>query len=76
MYDGHEDLRGSGRRSVIPYVHRERVVLLCVWCCSSWELNLVAHVIRLTFYSPMPDNYTVTQGPTGGLRIDDILYST
>jgi hypothetical protein len=27
-HDGHEDLRGSGRRSVIPYVHgRTKVVL-------------------------------------------------
>jgi hypothetical protein len=30
-YGGHEDLRGSGRRSVIPYVHgRKGVVLLCL----------------------------------------------
>ncbi len=27
----HKDLRGSGRRSVIPYVHGREVVLLCVW---------------------------------------------
>jgi hypothetical protein len=35
--DGHGDLRGSDRRSVIPYVHREDY---CVWCCSNLELNL------------------------------------
>jgi hypothetical protein len=29
----HGGLRGLGRRGVIPYIHRERVVLLCVWCC-------------------------------------------
>jgi hypothetical protein len=32
--DGHGGLHGSGRRSVIPYIYRENVVLLCVWCCS------------------------------------------
>ncbi len=37
--DEHGDLCGSGRRSVIPYVHRERVVvLLCVLFNSSVEL--------------------------------------
>jgi hypothetical protein len=33
-YDEHEDLRGSGRRSIIPHVHEESVVLLCACCCS------------------------------------------
>jgi hypothetical protein len=38
-HSGHEDLRGSGRQSVIPYVHgRMRVVLLCVLFNSSVEL--------------------------------------
>jgi hypothetical protein len=36
-HSGHEDLRGSGRRSVIPYVHGD-VVLLCVLFNSKVEL--------------------------------------
>jgi hypothetical protein len=29
-YSGHEDLRGSGRRSVIPYVHGRMELYCCV----------------------------------------------
>jgi hypothetical protein len=29
-YSGHENLRGSGRRSVIPYVHRRMELYCCV----------------------------------------------
>jgi hypothetical protein len=32
--DEHDGLCGLGRESVIPYVHEESVVLLCVWCYS------------------------------------------
>jgi hypothetical protein len=33
----HEDFRGSGRRSIIPYVHaRMRVVLQCVVQALAW----------------------------------------
>jgi hypothetical protein len=32
-YDGHEDLRGSGRWSVIPYVHRRTEL----YCSSLYE---------------------------------------
>jgi hypothetical protein len=68
MHGGHKHLRGSGRRSVIPYVHGESVVLLCVWCCSSRELNLAKRV-RLdsvaapSFYSTRQGCYKKTQGP-------------
>jgi hypothetical protein len=39
-HDGHENLRGSGHRNIIPYVHeRIRViVLLCVLFNSKVEL--------------------------------------
>jgi hypothetical protein len=34
-HGGHKNLRGSGHRSVIPYIHRRmRVVSLCVSCVS------------------------------------------
>jgi hypothetical protein len=29
-YGGHKDLRGSGRRSVIPYVHGRKELYYCV----------------------------------------------
>jgi hypothetical protein len=32
--DEYSGLCGSDRQSVIPYIHRERCVLLFVWCCS------------------------------------------
>jgi hypothetical protein len=44
MHGGHEGLRGLGRQSVIPYVHGDSVVLLCV-CCSILELNLSKRVL-------------------------------
>jgi hypothetical protein len=37
-HGGREDLRGSGRRSIIPYVHGE--LLYCCVCCSTLRLNL------------------------------------
>jgi hypothetical protein len=40
--DEHEDLRGSGRRSVIPYVHeREICIAVCVWRCSRLSLTCI-----------------------------------
>jgi hypothetical protein len=40
-HGGHEDLHGSGRQSVIPYVHRRMgVVLLCVLFNFKVELAL------------------------------------
>jgi hypothetical protein len=74
-HGGHEDLRGPDHRSIIPYVHGESVVLQCVWCCSSWELNFIAPVIHPDFYSSSTGSYTVTQGPTSGPRVNEIIYS-
>jgi hypothetical protein len=56
----HEDLCGSSYQSVITYVHKESVVLLCVWCYSRWELNLGAPAIHPTFYRPRPGSYIMT----------------
>jgi hypothetical protein len=40
-HGAHRDLRGSGRRSVIPYVHgRMGIALLCVLFNSRVELAL------------------------------------
>jgi hypothetical protein len=67
--DEHEDLRGSSRQSVIPYI--------VVWVVLfKAKLNLVSPVIYLTFYSSRPGSYTVTQGPIGGPRVVGSLYSS
>jgi hypothetical protein len=50
-YGGHEDLRGSGHRSVIPYVNgRVCCIVVCVHC-SSRELNPSESNACPTFYS-------------------------
>jgi hypothetical protein len=48
-HGGHENLRGSGRRSVIPYVHRRmRVVLQCsVQMWTSLSIDLREYVVYL-----------------------------
>jgi hypothetical protein len=79
MHDGHESLRGSGHRNIIPNVHGESVVvLLCVLQASvalTWmNFNLSAPVAHLAFYSSRSGGYTVTQGPTGGPWAEKILY--
>jgi hypothetical protein len=74
-HGGYEDLRGSGYRSVISYVHGESVVLLSVRC-SSWEFYLVAPVVYQAFYSQGSGSYTVIQGPTGGPTIVGSLYNS
>jgi hypothetical protein len=76
MHGRHDDLHGSCRQSVIPYVHEENVVLVSVWCCSSQKLNLVATIVHPAFYSSRPGNYTVTQGPTDGPKVAGSLYSS
>jgi hypothetical protein len=49
--DEHEDLRGSGHQSLIPYVHgRELYYYVCVALFKA-KLKLSAPVVHLTFYS-------------------------
>jgi hypothetical protein len=63
--DGHDNLRGSGRRSIIPYVQGE---VCCIVVCvlqaiiEMAGMDLVAPVVWPDFYSPRPGSYTVTQG--------------
>jgi hypothetical protein len=78
---GHEDLRGSGRRSVILYVHgRIGVVLLkpvlpepvffvrrSVFPCEEVSTRF--------FYSSRPGSYDKTRGPTGGPEVVETLYN-
>jgi hypothetical protein len=76
MHDIHEGLRGSGHRSVIPYVHGE---CCCIVVClfKSWvelaQNALVAPAVLPAFYSTRPRDYTMTQGPIGGHRVEEIL---
>jgi hypothetical protein len=74
-HNEYEGLRGSGHRSVIPYVHgRENCIALCV-ALFKVELNLYVLVVCPTFYSSKPCSYTVAQGLTGDLRVVESLYS-
>jgi hypothetical protein len=41
--------------------------------CSSMELNMVAPAVHPAFYSSRPGGYTVTQGLTGGPRVEKTL---
>jgi hypothetical protein len=73
----HEDLRVSGRRSVIPYVH-ERIELYCSSLAlpepflSFRPLNLLP---IQSFYSLRSSSYIETQSPTGGPEVVEILYN-
>jgi hypothetical protein len=59
---GYEDLCGSGRQSVIPYIH-ERTELYC----SSLSTR--------SFYTSRPGSYNETWGPTGGPEVVETLYN-
>jgi hypothetical protein len=59
---GHEDLRGSGCRSVISYVHR-RTELYCAKACLARALpffDLSEEVSTRSFYSSRPGSYKRT----------------
>jgi hypothetical protein len=65
---GHEGLRGSGYRSVIPYVHgRTGVILLKPTLPEpAFSPRPCEEVHARAFYSLRSDSYIETQGPTGG----------
>jgi hypothetical protein len=44
-HGGHKDLCGLDRRSVIPYIHRESVVLQCVWWSSGPGVDEILYSI-------------------------------
>jgi hypothetical protein len=74
---GHNDLRGLGRLSVIPYVHR-RTVLYCAQVCLALALsffNLCEVASTRAFYSSRSDSYIETCGPTGGPEVVKTLYN-
>jgi hypothetical protein len=73
---GHEDLRGSSRRSVIPYVHGRTEL----YCSSLYEPELFfsdpcEEVSTRSFYSSRPGSYNETRGPTGDPEVVETLYN-
>jgi hypothetical protein len=77
---GHKNLCGSGRQSVIPYVHG-RIELYCSslpWLSLSFYLTSFPpceEVSTRPFYSSRPGSYNETRGLTSGPEIVEILYS-
>jgi hypothetical protein len=84
MYEhgGHEDLRGSDRRSVIPYVHGRTEL----YCSNLYEqehfsptMNLfLTHVKRCLLGPFITQGRVVTMrpgGPAGGPEVVEILYN-
>jgi hypothetical protein len=82
-HGGHKDLCGSGRRSIIPYVHRR----MELYCSSLPYLSLPFCPLALTdlffdpleevptrsFYNSRPGSHNETRGPTGGPKVVETL---
>jgi hypothetical protein len=82
---GHEDLCGSGRQSVIPYVHGRTELYCSSLSCLSLPICPSAltdlffdpceEVSTRSFYSSRPSSYNETRGPTGGFVVVETLYN-
>jgi hypothetical protein len=74
---GHNDLRGSGHQSVIPYVHGRTELHCSSLPCLS--LFFFAHPCEVAstraFYSSRLGSYIGIRGPTGGPEVVETLYS-
>jgi hypothetical protein len=73
---GHDDLRGSDRLSVIPYVHG-RTELYCSSLYEPKPFLPTPHeeLSTRSFYSSRPGSYNETRGPTGGPEVVETLYN-
>jgi hypothetical protein len=73
---GYEDLRGSGRRSVI---HTSMGELSCIAraCLSVGEsvFDTREEVYTRFFYRSKSDSYNETRGPTGSPKVVETLYN-
>jgi hypothetical protein len=76
--DGHEDLCGSGRRSVISYVYGRTEL----YCTSLPYMSVFLFVFypceespARAFYSSRSVSYIETWGPTGGPEVVETPYS-
>jgi hypothetical protein len=79
---GRQDLRGSGCRSVIPYVHgRTGLYCLSMPCLCEPELFFLTDLSldpcevapARAFYSLRSDSYNESRGPIGGLGVGQTL---
>jgi hypothetical protein len=73
----HDDLRGSGRLSVIPYIHG-RTEVYCAQACLAWAFyffNPLEVASTRAFYSSRSDSFNETRGPTGGPEVVETLYN-
>jgi hypothetical protein len=72
---GHKDLRSSGRRSVIPYVH-QRTELYCSTLYDSFLFSdLCEEASTRSFYNSRSGSYNETRGPLGGPEVVETLYN-
>jgi hypothetical protein len=74
---GHEDLRGSSHRSVIPYVHGRTELYYSSLRFFDREsiFDPCEEVSTRSFYSSWPGSYNETRGRTGGPGVIETLYS-
>jgi hypothetical protein len=72
---GHKDLRDSGRRSVIPYIHGRTKL----YCSSLYEPGPFSdpceEVSTWSFYSSRLSSYNKTRDPTGDPEVVETLYN-
>jgi hypothetical protein len=69
---GHDDLRGSGRLSIIPYVHGRTDLYFCssLPCLSLFCFSTHSKMASTrAFYSSRSGSYNETRGPTGGPEV-------
>jgi hypothetical protein len=74
---GHEDLRGSGRRSVLPYFY-ERTELYCtsLSCLSFFFFfDPGEEASAWAFYSSRPDSYIETRELTCVPEVVETMYN-
>jgi hypothetical protein len=76
-HGGHQDLCGSGHRSVMSYVYG-RTVLYCSSLSCLCEPETFFQPFELvstwSFYSLRSGNYIETRGPTDGSKVVETLY--
>jgi hypothetical protein len=73
---GHEHLRDSGHRSIIPYVHERTELYYSSMPCLSLPFHLPhEEASARAFYSSRSGSYIETRGPTSGPMVVKTLYS-
>jgi hypothetical protein len=74
--DGHNDLRDSGHRSIISYVHGRTELYCTSPSCLSLTFFRPREVAPArAFYSSRSDNYIETRSLIGGPELVETLYN-